>query len=90
MATSSGSHLPSIEAKSKQNHGLLWCDEILPWYENNDCIRSGYRPIVNDTKACARSWAYLYEKTVEIYSHLLRADLALVSLAMLNRFFSWY
>lgn len=50
----------------------------------------GYRPIMNDTRVCFESWAYLHNETANIYSHLLPAVLAILSQGYIYLYFSWY
>ncbi len=90
MATASGHPSPAIKMKSRDNHGLLSYDEIPRWYQDNDCIRHGYRPVMNDTRACFGSWTYLHNETANIYSHLFPAVLALVSQSILYQSFWWH
>ncbi|RAL04421.1 hemolysin III family protein [Aspergillus ibericus CBS 121593] len=52
---------------------LLSYDEIPEWYQDNEYIRHGYRPVSNSTHACFASWLYLHNETVNIYSHLIPA-----------------
>ena len=92
MATTSESPPSPAENKTSSNndHGLLSYDEIPPWYQDNDCIRHGYRPVMNDIRTCFESWTYLHNETANIYSHLLPALLAVVSQSFIYKSFSWY
>lgn len=92
MATASGysSSPGKTETKPKDYNGLLSYDEIPPWYQDNDCIRHGYRPVMSHTKTCFESWTYLHNETANIYTHLLPAILAMVSQGLLYKAFPWY
>ncbi len=79
-----------VKTKSQNHHGLLSYDEIPLWYQDNDCIRHGYRPVMSDIKTCFESWTYLHNETANIYSHLLPAVLATVSQGFIYTFFRWY
>lgn len=92
MATASGNPSPAtmVKTKGKNQHGLMTYDELPLWYQDNDCIRHGYRPAVNDTKACFESWAHLHNETTNIYSHLIPAILAIVSQGLIYKSFWCY
>ena len=84
MATTKG------QTRNKRYHGLLSYDEIPPWYQNNDFIRHGYRPVMSNVKTCFKSWAYVHNETVNIYSHLVPAVIAVVSQSFVYKSFWWY
>lgn len=54
---------------------LLSFDDMPPWFQddNNKWIMYGYRPISGSTRASFRSWWYLHNETVNIFSHLIPA-----------------
>ena len=54
---------------------LLWFYELPEWFQlgNNEWVRDGYRPMSNSIRASFRSWFYLHNETVNIYSHLIPA-----------------
>ncbi|KAH7016044.1 hemolysin-III related-domain-containing protein [Microdochium trichocladiopsis] len=54
---------------------LLSFDEMPEWFQhdNNQWILHGYRPISGSFRASFRSWWYLHNETVNIYSHLIPA-----------------
>lgn len=67
-----------IEHKIEEKLTYLW-HEIDPWQRDNAYITSGYRAQSN---SYAKSWAsllYIHNETVNIYTHLLGAILALVA-----------
>lgn len=61
-------------------------DEIPEWYQDNEFIRYGYRPVSNSTHACFASWLYLHNESVNIYSHLVPAVFFLASEGMFYRY----
>lgn len=67
---------------------LLSYDEIPPWYQDNECIRHGYRPETNSAPACFASWSYLHNETVNIYSHLIPAVLSITAQVLVHRYFT--
>ena len=62
----------------ERNLDLLSYDDIPPWYQDNEFIRHGYRPMSSSTRASFASWLYLHNETINIYSHLLPGVLFLV------------
>lgn len=54
---------------------LLSFDKMPVWFQNdnNQWILHGYRPISGSFRASFRSWWYLHNETVNIYSHLIPA-----------------
>lgn len=65
--------------KAKPNsHRSLSYERLPPWYQDNDWIRHGYRPVTNSMRACFTSWGYIHNETVNIYTHLIPAVLALL------------
>ncbi|GLB07713.1 hypothetical protein AtubIFM57258_003074 [Aspergillus tubingensis] len=65
---------------------LVSYDEIPEWYQDNEFIRHGYRPVSNSTHACFASWLYLHNETVNIYSHLVPAVFFLASEGMFYQY----
>ncbi|EGX95513.1 hemolysin-III channel protein Izh2 [Cordyceps militaris CM01] len=61
---------------------LLSFDEMPEWFqhENNQWILDGYRPISGSARASFRSWRYLHNETVNIYSHLIPAVVFLLAI----------
>lgn len=60
---------------SEARHSLLSFDQMSEWFklDNNPWIIRGYRPISHSTRVSFRSWWYLHNETVNIYTHLLPA-----------------
>jgi adiponectin receptor len=54
---------------------LLWFYELPEWFQlgNNEWVRYGYRPMSNSIRTSFRSWWYLHNETINIYSHLIPA-----------------
>lgn len=54
---------------------LLSFDEMPEWFraESNKWVYHGYRPISGSIRASFRSWLYLHNESVNIYSHLIPA-----------------
>ena len=78
------------QTRNKRCHGFLSYEEIPPWYQNNDFIRHGYRPVMSNVETCFKSGAYVHNETVNIYSHLVPAVLAVVSQSFVYKLFWWY
>ncbi|RPB19327.1 mPR-like GPCR protein [Terfezia boudieri ATCC MYA-4762] len=85
---------PDTSKHSSETRTLLSYKEIPPWHQDNDYILHGYRPISNSSLECLTSWSYLHNETVNIFSHLIPALLALaiaLALETVNRkFFLFY
>ncbi|KAI0427875.1 mPR-like GPCR protein [Xylaria sp. FL1042] len=58
-------------------HGLISYEELPVWHQDNPFIRHSYRPISRSTAACLRSWGFLHNETLNIYTHLIPAAAAL-------------
>ena len=50
---------------------LLTYDELPVWHLDNEYIRHGYRPISGSAQVSLRSWSYLHNESVNIFSHLV-------------------
>lgn len=77
-AKAAASKIFSVEKEIEQRLTVLWND-LQPWQMDNHFIQSGYRPASNSYSKSARSLGYIHNETVNIYSHLIGALLALVS-----------
>ncbi|KAK5016827.1 hypothetical protein LTR16_003060 [Cryomyces antarcticus] len=66
------------EDSARQALTVLWND-LPAWLQDNHYIHSGYRPESNSYKKSAASLSYLHNETVNIYTHLLGAMLAVTS-----------
>ncbi|EKG20139.1 Hly-III-related protein [Macrophomina phaseolina MS6] len=67
----------SAEKRLEGRLTLLW-HEIHPWQQDNHYIHSGYRPASNSFRKSAKSLLYIHNETVNVYTHLLGALVALV------------
>lgn len=61
-----------VEGKAEQSLTVLW-NALLPWQQDNQYIRSGYRPASGSYWHSAASLGYLHNETVNIYTHLVGA-----------------
>lgn len=73
-----------IEQKVEDKLLLLW-DELSPWQQDNHYIHSGYRAESNSFLKSFQSLSYLHNETVNIYTHLGGAVLAIFASALLYR-----
>jgi adiponectin receptor len=67
-----------MESKLEAKLTYLW-HELDPWQQDNQYIYSGYRSASNSFSKSWQSLGYLHNETVNIYTHLLGAVLALIS-----------
>ncbi|QIW95163.1 hypothetical protein AMS68_000681 [Peltaster fructicola] len=67
-----------IEQKAKQIVTVLWHDLEL-WQQDNQYIKTGYRPTSNSYRKSVASLGYLHNESVNIYTHLVGAILAAVA-----------
>ncbi len=68
--------LPPTTAKllrDKRRSQLLAYEEIPEWYQDNEFIRHGYRPVSCSARVSFASWLYLHNESVNIFSHLIPA-----------------
>lgn len=50
---------------------LLSFGELPEWHQDNQYILHGYRPISGSARISVRSWSYIHNESVNIYSHLI-------------------
>lgn len=67
----------SIKDKAARSATVLW-HEIEGWQQDNQYITSGYRPSSNSYAKSAASLGYLHNESVNIYTHLVGATIALL------------
>ncbi|KAL7946831.1 mPR-typeG-protein-coupled receptor [Trichoderma barbatum] len=65
--------LGSTSRAGKARKVLLSFDELPKWHQDNEFILHGYRPISGSNQASFRSWSYIHNESVNIYSHLIPA-----------------
>lgn len=82
-ATSSDSESTSLLLPSltKLSTALLLWDDLPPWRRDNHYIRSGYRQSRASYAHSLRSLFYLHNESVNIWTHLLGAVVALAAAA---------
>lgn len=66
---------------------LLMYEETPTWHQDNEYIRSGYRPESNSARLCFASWVYVHNETANIYTHLLPAIASLICEILIFRYF---
>jgi adiponectin receptor len=66
-----------IEHKIKEKLTVLW-NELPAWQQDNHYIISGYRPATNSYNKSFASVGHIHNETVNIWSHMIGALLALV------------
>ena len=67
---------------------LLTRKQVPVWYAQNNYVQVGYRPVTGSVRSCFRSLGYLHNETINIYTHLIPAVVALVANARLDLHFS--
>ncbi|KGO71473.1 Hly-III-like protein [Penicillium italicum] len=76
------------ERRSPSGPRLLNHDEVPLWYGHNPYIRTSYRPVTPSISRCLSSLLYLHNETVNVYSHLIPATIALLGNWLLYVYFS--
>lgn len=79
-----GSYSPSPRFLGKN---LLSFGEIPKWHRDNELIRYGYRSISGSAQVSFRSWLYIYNESVNIYSYLIPAIIFLFSKWYIKEYF---
>jgi adiponectin receptor len=64
-----------LETKAKETLTVLW-NELPDWLQDNQHIHSGYRPASNSYSKSFTSLTHLHNESVNIYTHLIGAILA--------------
>lgn len=67
---------------------LLSRDEMPSWFDHNPYIWTSYRPITPSVLRCLSSLLHLHNETVNVYSHLIPAMVALLGNGLLFVYFS--
>ncbi|KAI3318451.1 hemolysin-III channel protein Izh2 [Xylariaceae sp. AK1471] len=79
---------PAIQQpKTKSKYQLLVASEVPSWYSHNSFLRTSYRPISGSVRLCVDSLRIVHNETVNIYSHLIPAAIALASNCFLHLYF---
>ncbi|KAK2848504.1 hypothetical protein FQN49_005659 [Arthroderma sp. PD_2] len=71
----------------KTKYQLLESSEVPSWYAHNTFLRTGYRPVTGSTRLCFESLQYIHNETVNIYSHLVPAGIAVIGNGLLHLYF---
>ncbi|KAM5429719.1 hypothetical protein McanMca71_006151 [Microsporum canis] len=69
---------------------LLTSNEVPSWYAHNSFLRTGYRPVNGSVRLCIDSLQYIHNETVNIYSHLVPAGIAVIGNFLLHLYFRSY
>ncbi|KAI0148557.1 mPR-like GPCR protein [Xylariaceae sp. FL1272] len=69
--------VPEPRSDHRSHTFLISYDELPAWHQDNPFIKHGW-PISYSTKACIRSWRFLHNETLNIYTHLIPAIVALL------------
>jgi adiponectin receptor len=77
-AKAAASKISRAEKELEERLTVLWHD-LPAWQQDNHYIISGYRPASNSYTKSAKSLGYIHNETVNIYSHLVGALMALIS-----------
>lgn len=67
-----------LETKASRTLTVLWND-LPAWLQDNQHIHSGYRPASNSYRKSLTSLTHLHNESVNIYTHLVGAVLALLA-----------
>ncbi|KFA76543.1 hypothetical protein S40288_01539 [Stachybotrys chartarum IBT 40288] len=78
---------PKIVEQPKTKYELLVGSELPSWYSHNSFLRTGYRPITGSVRLCIGSLRFVHNETVNIYSHLIPAVIALAGNWFLRVYF---
>ncbi|KAL7934241.1 mPR-like GPCR protein [Trichoderma chlorosporum] len=71
----------------KTTRRLLTAGEVPSWYAHNSYVHTGYRPVTNSAKSCFESLGYLHNESLNIYTHLVPAGVAVVANYALHVYF---
>lgn len=77
----------SSTEQEKSRPALITYENLPEWYQDNKFICAAYRPVSNSTQACFKSWLYLHNETVNIYTHLVPAILSLLAEGLIYQHF---
>lgn len=67
-----------VEVRIEDALTVLW-DDLPSWQQDNQFIRSGYRPASGSFQKSFASLGYLHNESVNIYSHLLGAAIFILA-----------
>lgn len=84
-----GGTIPSLTVKARSSRPALCSfDELPEWHQDNHFILHGYRPVSNSVRSSWKSWSYLHNETINIYSHLITGIFFLVAEGLISQYFS--
>lgn len=86
----SGSSTVGRESGRHETVALVRFHALPPWYQENEYIQGGYRPVSGSVFECFRSWTYIHNETFNIFSHLIPALITLLALLEADRLFMAY
>lgn len=76
-----------VMKQSKTKYELLVASQVPSWYADNPFLRTGYRPVNGSIRACVNSLRCIHNETVNIYSHLIPAAVALAGNIVIHFYF---
>ncbi|CAG9937392.1 unnamed protein product [Clonostachys rosea f. rosea IK726] len=82
-----GLNKPLAQAQPKTKPKLLLASDMPSWYATNAFLRTGYRPVNGSVKLCFESLRHIHNETVNIYSHLIPAVIAIACNCFLHLYF---
>jgi adiponectin receptor len=77
---------PAVK-QTEARHQLLSANDVPSWYAHNTYLLTGYRPVSGSVELCVDSLRYIHNETVNIYSHLIPAAMAVASNFFLHVYF---
>ena len=81
------SHDRPAAKPSPRKHHLLMASDVPSWYAHNPYLRTGYRPVNASVKLCVDSLRFVHNETVNIFSHLIPAVIAVIGNCFLHLYF---
>lgn len=78
IAKSAAGKVVKAEKELERKLTVHWND-LPSWQQDNHYIHTGYRPQSNSYAKSAKSLGYIHNETVNIYTHLIGAVLAIIS-----------
>ncbi|KAL4920508.1 mPR-like GPCR protein [Aspergillus aurantiobrunneus] len=77
---------PAVKQRQTK-YRLLVASEVPSWYTHGSFVHTGYRPVNGSVSLCVNSLRFIHNETVNIYSHLVPAAIALASNGLLHLYF---
>lgn len=80
-----------VVKQAKKKYRLVLASEVPSWYAHNAFLHTGYRPVNGSVRMCVNSLQFIHNETVNIYSHLIPAAIAIASNYVAHLYFrTWY